>query len=56
MENFDRENIDELLEIRQIRQYFPRQKFKRLTWLQSSWPWNRIHCSKTVTSVDFQYR
>ena len=23
MENFDRENIDELLEIRQIRQYFP---------------------------------
>ena len=27
MENFDRENIDELPEIRQIRQYFPRQKF-----------------------------
>ena len=27
MENFDRENIDQLLEIRQIRQYFPRQKF-----------------------------
>ena len=27
MENFDRENIDELLEIRQIRQYFPHQKF-----------------------------
>ena len=27
MENFDRENIDELLEIRQIRQYFPRQNF-----------------------------
>ena len=27
MENFDRENIDELLEIRQIHQYFPRQKF-----------------------------
>ena len=27
MENFDRENIDELLEIRQICQYFPRQKF-----------------------------
>ena len=24
---FDRENIDELLEIRQIRQYFPSQKF-----------------------------
>ena len=27
MENFDRENIDELLEIHQIRQYFPRQNF-----------------------------
>ena len=27
MENFDRENIDELLEIRQIRQYFPCQNF-----------------------------
>ena len=26
MENFDRENIDELLEIRQIRQYFPLSK------------------------------
>ena len=27
MENFDRENIDELLEIHQICQYFPRQIF-----------------------------
>ena len=27
MKNFDRENIDELLEIRQIRQYFPHQNF-----------------------------
>ena len=27
MENFDRENIDELLEIRQIREYFPLSKF-----------------------------
>ena len=27
MENFDRENIDELLEICQIRQYFPCQNF-----------------------------
>ena len=27
MENFDRENIDELLEIRQIRQYLPTSKF-----------------------------
>ena len=27
MENFDRKNIDELLEIRQIRQYFPPSKF-----------------------------
>ena len=27
MENFDSENIDELLEIRQIRQYFPPSKF-----------------------------
>ena len=27
LENFDRENIDELLEIRQICQYFPPSKF-----------------------------
>ena len=27
MENFDRENIDELLEIHQIHQYFPPSKF-----------------------------
>ena len=27
MENFERENIDELLEIHQIRQYFPQSKF-----------------------------
>ena len=27
MENLDRENIDKLLEIRQIRQYFPPSKF-----------------------------
>ena len=27
MENFDRENIDEFLESRQIHQYFPRQNF-----------------------------
>ena len=29
MENFDRENIDELLEIRQNRQYPPRQNLHR---------------------------
>ena len=27
MENFDRENIDKLLEFGQIRQYFPLSKF-----------------------------
>ena len=27
MENFDRENIDELLKIHQIRQYFSHQNF-----------------------------
>ena len=27
MEKFDRENIEKLLEICQIRQYFPRQNF-----------------------------
>ena len=27
MENFDRENIDKLVKIRQIRQYFPPSKF-----------------------------
>ena len=26
-ENFDGENVDELIKIRQIRQYFPRQNF-----------------------------
>ena len=31
MENFDRENIDELLEIRQIRHYFPPVKNLRRT-------------------------
>ena len=33
MENFDRENIDELLEIRQIRQYFPPLKFCAVRYL-----------------------
>jgi len=27
VENFNRENVDELIKIRQIRQYFPCQKF-----------------------------
>jgi len=27
VENFDKENVDELIKICQIRQYFPRQKF-----------------------------
>ena len=31
MENFDRENIDELLKICQIRQYFPPSKILRRT-------------------------
>ena len=35
MENFDRENIDELLEIRQIRQYFPPSKICAVRYLQS---------------------
>ena len=30
MENFDGENIDELLKIRQIRQYFPPSNIKDL--------------------------
>ena len=33
MENFDRENIDELLEIRQIRQYFPPSKFCTIQYI-----------------------
>ena len=33
MENFDRENIDELLEIRQIRQYFPPSKICAVRYL-----------------------
>ena len=38
MENFDRENIDELLKIRQIRQYFPPSKFCTVRY-----HWNRHH-------------
>ena len=34
MENFDRENIDELLEIRQIRQYFPPSKICAVRYVQ----------------------
>ena len=33
MENFDRENIDELLEIRQIRQYFPPSKICAIRYI-----------------------
>ena len=36
MENFDRENIDELLEIHQIRQYFPPSKFCAVWYLGSN--------------------
>ena len=36
MENFDRENIDELLEIRQIRQYFPHQNFALYSILENN--------------------
>ena len=41
MENFDRENIDELLKICQIRQYFPRQNFVlygNIVFIGSSYP------------------
>ena len=42
MENFDRKNIDELLEIRQICQYFPRKKFAPYgkTLKSSHYPFN----------------
>ena len=36
MENFDRENIDELLEIRQIRQYFPPSKICAVRYVLST--------------------
>ena len=36
MENFDRENIDELLEIRQIRQYFPPSKICAIRYVEDS--------------------
>ena len=35
MENFDRKNIDELLEIHQIRQYFPPSKFCAIWYINS---------------------
>ena len=34
MENFDKENIDELLEIRQIRQYFPQSKICAVRYMR----------------------
>ena len=37
MENFDRENIDELLKIRQIRQYFPPSKFCAVRYVGTAW-------------------
>ena len=38
MENFDRENIDKLLEIHQIHQYLPRQNFGAVRYmLTNSW-------------------
>ena len=43
MENFDRENIDELLEIRQIRQYFPRQNFVPYTVRPAQNNYNYYH-------------
>ena len=33
METFDRENIDKLLEIRQIGQYFPQSKFSAVRYI-----------------------
>ena len=45
MENFDRENIDELLEIRQIRQYFPPSKFCAVRYIIKHSLLCRRHCS-----------
>ena len=42
MENFDRENIDELLEIRQIRQYSPPSKFCAVRYTVIPGMWNGI--------------
>ena len=39
VENFDRENNDELLEIRQIHQYFPLSKFC------TTWYWSVMQLS-----------
>jgi len=33
VENFDRENVDELIKIRQIRQYFPPSKFCAIRYM-----------------------
>ena len=44
MENFDRVNIDELLEIRQIRQYFPHQNFA---------PYGTYDAEKLQQDIDF---
>ena len=52
MENFDRENIDELLEIRQIRQYFPPSKLCAVQYSSGMKPCNNI-CHAHATSPCF---
>ena len=42
MENFDRENIDELLEIRQIRQYFPVKILRRTVFQLCNKQWGAL--------------
>ena len=46
MENFDRENIDELLEIRQIRQYFPPAKICAVRYVY--WTPNDLYSGTSV--------
>ena len=43
MENFDGENIDELLEIRKIRQYFPPSKFCAIRYLKFMYIASYVH-------------
>ena len=51
MENFDRENIDELLEIRQIRQYFPLSKFCTIWYSYNYIPLSQV----SIQSMQITY-
>ena len=57
MENFDRENIDELLENCQIRQYFPPSKFCAVWYIQHNIINNdhTVHATPAIVITTLKY-